>query len=154
MALARLSPGSLALPAIGFTAHKLYDRGIRNRAAAVSEAIRSQAPASMAQPGYVAPVPRVAIGPPLPTSTAYPPNVSATARPTRLSVKYFVVEPHRPGSEQKGSGIPRRRSDNSGSVIVPNPLRLPALLPDHSKGYPASDIAGQSIIWAIISKLR
>lgn len=51
-ALHSFNPAGLALPVAGYAARKMYDRIIKNRAAQVSAAMRSEAPASLAQPGF------------------------------------------------------------------------------------------------------
>jgi len=47
-------PGALAAMPVGMGARAMYDRILKNRAGGISPAIRAEAPASMAQPGYSA----------------------------------------------------------------------------------------------------
>jgi len=46
--------GQAALGGVGYGARAMYDRILKNRAAQVTQAIRAEAPATMAQPGYQA----------------------------------------------------------------------------------------------------
>jgi hypothetical protein len=73
-----------------------------SRGVSLSNAIRSEAPAGMAQPGYVAGGP-VGYTPSAITPTLYPPMMlAAPAGALRQSIIVdFVVEPHYPDRENE-----------------------------------------------------